>query len=144
MNALARNLEVDNKTVGSYLHMMQETSLIHSLTLNRGSKAGLRSPEKVLLENANLYFAVARESGFEPNIGSLRETFFVNALRGAGVGVHYSKEGDYGAKGRVFEIGGSSKSSRQIRGQPNAIFVKDGPLNASPGEIPLYLFGFLW
>lgn len=144
VNALARYLEVDHKTVGSYLHMMQETSLTHSLSLDRGGKAGLRSPEKVLLENANLYFAVATESGFEPNLGSLRETFFVNALSGAGVTVHYSKEGDYRAKGTVFEIGGAGKSTRQIRGLKNAVLVKDGSLMAAPGEIPLYLFGFLW
>lgn len=144
VNALARNLEVDHKTVSGYLHMMQETSLIHSLSLDKGGKAGLRSPEKVLLENANLYFAVAKESGFEPSLGALRETFFVNALRGAGIPVQYSKEGDYRTKGRIFEIGGASKTARQIRGMKNALLVKDGPLTAGPGEIPLYMFGFLW
>ena len=144
VNTLARNLEVDHKTVNGYLQMMQDTSLTHSLRLDRGGKAGLRTPEKVLLENANLYFAVATESGFDPNPGSLRETFFVNALRGAGVPVHYSKEGDYRAAGMVFEIGGSGKTARQIKGLRNALLVKDGPLTAAPGEIPLYLFGFLW
>lgn len=144
VNTLARNLEVDHKTVSSYLHMMQETSLTHSLSLDRAGKARLRAPEKVLLENANLYYAVATESGFEPNIGAMRETFFVNALRGAGAPVQYSKEGDYRAKGKVFEIGGAGKTKRQIRGIKEAILVKDGPMMAAPGEIPLYLFGFLW
>ncbi len=144
VNALARNLGVDHKTVGGYLHMMQETSLTHSLSMDRGGKAALRSPDKVLLENANLYFAVATESGFQPNLGSLRETFFVNALSGNGVPVHYSKEGDYQAKGNIFEIGGEGKTRRQIRGLKNAYLVKDGGLTAAPGELPLYLFGFLW
>ncbi len=144
VNALARNLEIDNKTVSGYLNMMQETSLTHSLSLDRGGKAGLRSPDKVLLENANLYFAVAKESGFEPNLGSLRETFFVNALRGAGLPVQYSKEGDYKAKGKVFEIGGEGKTRRQVRNVKDAFLVKDGSLTAAAGEIPLYLFGFLW
>ncbi len=144
VNALARNVGIDHKTVNAYLEMLQETSLTHSLRLDRGGNAGLRSPDKILLENANLYFAIATESGFSPNAGSLRETFFVNAMRGTGLPVHYSKEGDYSALGNVFEIGGKSKSRRQIRDTPKAILVKEGPMIASPGEIPLYLFGFLW
>lgn len=143
VNTLARNLEIDHKTVNSYLHMLLETSLIHSLAFEKGGKAGLRASEKVLLENPNLYFAISKEIGLEPSIGSLRETFFINALRGAGISVHYSKEGDYRAKGKIFEIGGASKTARQLGGAKNGFLVKDGPLMAAPGEIPLYLFGFL-
>ncbi len=142
VNTLARNLEIDHKTVSSYLQMMQETSLIHSLALEKEGKAGLRTSEKVLLENPNLYFAIAKETGLEPSIGILRETFFINALRGVGIPVHYSKGGDYRAKGKIFEIGGPSKTARQLSGAKNGILVKDGPLMAAPGEIPLYLFGF--
>lgn len=144
VNILARNLSVDHKTVSAYLHMMEETSLIQSLGVDRGGKAALRTPDKVLLENANLYHAVSTESGFSPTPGTLREIFFVNALRGAEAIVQYSKEGDYRAQGKVFEIGGEGKGRRQVENLKNAILVKDGPLTAAPGEIPLYLFGFLW
>lgn len=144
VNTLARNLEIDHKTVGSYLGMMHETSLTQSLSLDKGGKSELRSVDKVLLENANLYFAVATLSGIEPNVGSLRETFFVNALKGAGVPIQYSKQGDYRAAGKVFEVGGQSKTNRQIRGIRDAYLVKDGMMNAAAGELPLHLFGFLW
>jgi uncharacterized protein len=144
VNTLARNLEIDHKTVGAYLGMMQETCLTQSLGVDKGGKAVLRSADKVLLENANLYYAVASVSGFEPNLGALRETFFVNALRSAGAAVQYSKQGDYKADGRVFEIGGEGKRRGQIKGIENAILVRDGALAAAPGEVPLYLFGFLW
>ena len=144
VNTLARNLEIDHKTVGSYLGMMHETSLTQSLSLDKGGKSILRSVDKVLLENANLYFAVATVSGIEPNLGSLRETFFVNALKGAGVSVQYSKQGDYRAAGNVFEVGGETKTKRQIRGIKNAYLVKDGMMTATAGELPLFLFGFLW
>jgi uncharacterized protein len=144
VNTLARNLEIDHKTVSAYLEMMHETSLTQSLRLDQDGKSVLRSADKVLLDNANLYYAVATQSGFEPNLGSLRETFFVNALRGAGVTVQYSKQGDYRSEGRIFEIGGESKTKKQIRGTKNAFLVKDGMMTAAPGELPLYLFGFLW
>ncbi len=144
VNTLARDLGVDHKTVQSYLQMLEDTSLIHSLKLGHTGKAALRSPDKVLLENANLYHAIAVESGFDANPGSLRETFFVNALRGAGIPVQYSKEGDYRAAGKVFEIGGRNKTRKQLKGLRNGFLVKDGPLTGAPGEIPLYLFGFLW
>ena len=144
VNTLARDLGVDHKTVQSYLQMLADTSLIHSLKLGSPGKAALRAPEKVLLENANLYHAIAVESGFEPNLGSLRETFFVNALRGAGIPVQYSKEGDYRAVGKIFEVGGPNKTRKQLKDLSNAILVQDGLLTAAPGEIPLYLFGFLW
>jgi predicted AAA+ superfamily ATPase len=144
VNTLARNLELDHKTVSGYIHMMQETSLTHALSFEKAGKASLRAPDKILLENANLYHAVAKVSGFAPTEGSLRETFFVSALKGAGAKVHYSKVGDYAVDGKVFEIGGPGKSSRQIKGAGNSYLVKDGQLAAAPGEIPLYLFGFLW
>lgn len=146
VNTLARNLEIDNKTVSGYLGMMQDTSLTHSLSLDKGGKAVLRSADKVLLENANLYFAVSSESGFEPNLGSLRETFFINALRGAGIKVQYSKEGDYRAGGKIFEVGGESIKQQQIRGLKDAYLVKDGLMTAGAGAgvLPLHLFGFLW
>jgi predicted AAA+ superfamily ATPase len=134
----------DHKTVQSYLHMLQDTGLTHNLSLDRGGNAGLRTPDKVLLENANLYNAIAVESGFAPDPGSLRETFFVSALKGTGVPVQFSKEGDYRAAGKVFEIGGPGKTRKQLRGERHGIVVKDGPLMAAPGEIPLHLFGFLW
>lgn len=144
VNMLAGNLGVDHKTTQAYLHMLQDTSLTHNLRLDQGGKPALRAPEKVLLENANLYYAIAVETGVTPDLGSLRETFFVNALRGAGVQVHYSKVGDFSAAGRVFEVGGPGKTRRQLKGDKNGILVKDGILTAGPGEIPLHAFGFLW
>ncbi len=124
VNRLARDLGVDHKNVQSYLQMLEDTSLIHSLKLGHTGKAALRSPDKVLLENANLYHAIAVESGFDANSGSLRETFFVNALRGAGIPVQYSKEGDYRAAGKVFEIGGRNKTRKQLKGLRNGLLVK--------------------
>jgi predicted AAA+ superfamily ATPase len=144
VNTLARNLEIDHKTVRGYLEMMRDTSLIQSLSLEKAGKASLRNADKVLLENANLYYAVSTLSGVEPNLGSLRETFFVNALRGAGHTVRYSKDGDYRVDGKVFEIGGEGKSRTQIQGLKDAYLVKDGILAAGPGELPLHVFGFLW
>ncbi len=144
VNTLARNLGVDHKTTQGYLHMLQDTALTHNLKLEGGGKAVLRAPEKVLLENANLYHAIAVETGLTPDLGSLRETFFVSALKGAGALVHYSKEGDYRAAGKVFEVGGPGKTRRQLKGEKQGILVKDGILTAGPGEIPLHAFGFLW
>jgi hypothetical protein len=65
-------------------------------------------------------------------------------LKGSGIAVQFSKDGDYRAAGRVFEIGGPGKTKRQLRKSKEGMLVLDGINSAAPGELPLFSFGFLW
>jgi hypothetical protein len=54
-------------------------------------------------------------------------------------------KGDFIVNDRhVFEIGGKSKTFRQIKGIPDAYLALDHIENGLDAKIPLWLFGFLY
>jgi hypothetical protein len=78
------------------------------------------------------------------NIGNARETFFLNQLRTVAT-VNASKSADFYVSNKYsFEIGGQSKTRKQIKGLPNSFVVKDDIEVGYENVIPLWLFGFLY
>ena len=74
-----------------------------------------------------------------------RELFFLQSLQNAGIDVFYSKQADYRTRQAVFEIGGKNKTREQIKNlKEPSYLVKDDILEPLKGEIPLFLFGFLY
>ncbi len=145
VNNIAKNLQLDNKTVRNYLDIMAETQLITLVQKNKAGSQLLKKTEKMYLNNADLYQSVAEAVGFDCVLGTQREIFFVNMLENVGINVHYSDIGDFEARGYCFEIGGKHKTTKQIRDKiDNAFVVKDDVLYGSRYEIPLYLLGFLY
>lgn len=145
VNNIAKNMQLDNKTVRNYLDIMDETQLIKLVQKNKAGSQLLKKVEKMYLNNADLYQAVAEAVGFDCALGTQREIFFVNMLENIGVDVHYSDIGHFEALAHYFEIGGKNKTTKQIRDHlDNAFVVKDDMLYGNRREIPLYLFGFLY
>jgi hypothetical protein len=101
---------------------------------------GLGKVDKVYLDNTNLVFGLAHEN---PNKGNIRETFFMNQLR-----VNYpivsSKIVDFTIDVFDFEIGGKSKSNKQIKTVANGFVVKDDIESGFLNTIPLWHFGLLY
>ena len=144
-NSIAKNIGLDNKTVNHYLNILSETGLALLISSGKKGSALLKSREKIMLDNPNLYYAIADAIVKCPDMGTVREIFFVKMLKNAGIDVFFSKTGDYEAEGYVFEIGGKSKGKRQLKGnRENSFVVKDDILYGGKREIPLYLFGFLY
>ena len=76
--------------------------------------------------------------------GNLRETFFLNQLAEMH-NITYPKAGDFRIDNKyVFEIGGKSKSAKQIAGLKNAWIAADDIEIGFKHKIPLWLFGFLY
>jgi hypothetical protein len=46
--------------------------------------------------------------------------------------------------GNIFEIGGKSKTAKQIKDSTNAYIGPDGIEKGTFNQIPLWLFGFLY
>ncbi len=79
------------------------------------------------------------------NPGTTRETFFLNQLRNAGHPIHLAEKGDFLVdKTYTFEVGGRSKSLKQIAGIPEAYIVSDDIEVGFGNKIPIWLFGFLY
>jgi hypothetical protein len=80
-----------------------------------------------------------------PDIGSLRESFFVSAIRESGKHqIHYHNQGDFIIDEKyVFEIGGKSKNGKQLVDLGNGYIAADDLEIGDGKRIPLWLFGFL-
>ncbi len=132
----------DERTLKTYLKYLEDAGVI--LTLSRSGK-GLREmekPEKIYLNDPNLYHALA--GGRAPDTGAIRETFFLNMLR-TGHAVTAPAKGDFLVDDTfTFEIGGKGKDGSQIKNIANAWLALDNTEIGHGNRIPLWLFGYLY
>jgi predicted AAA+ superfamily ATPase len=137
---LAQSAGVSRNTLYSYLYYLKKANLIEIIGGNFRNKKLLNKPDKIYLDNINLYNILCSEQ----NIGSLRESFFVSQLKVAH-SVKYSNIGDFKIDDNfIFEIGGKNKSFKQIKDVPNSFIVADDIEIGFGAKIPLWLFGFLY
>ena len=80
-----------------------------------------------------------------PNIGTIRETFFYNQIHASGIDVLLVPSGDFLIDRQyTIEVGGPSKTFKQIRNIRNSFLAVDNTLIGDVNKIPLWLFGFLY
>lgn len=126
-------------TLAKYIALMQSADLLHSIRGGTGMRA-VNRPDKLLLNNPNLFSVLCAN----PNIGSLRESFFVSQLS-LQHQVHYHDQGDFLIDDqRVFEIGGASKTKQQIKHNKQAWLAVDDMEVGHGNTVPLWLFGLLY
>ncbi len=139
---LSRELKISKEYVYIYLEALERSGLIKTIyPLQRGYRL-IRKPSKVYLHNPNLYYLFSSPS-LSPEIGSLRECFFINQV-GFRYPLHAAPKGDFIVNNYIFEIGGKSKTRRQVKNERNAFLVLDDIEIGVGSKIPLYLFGFLY
>lgn len=135
---LSAAVGVSRPTLQNYLQYMDAGSLIHQVRGGSGMRA-VNKPDKLLLHNPNLFKVLCAAD----NKGSVRESFFVSQL-GLQHQVHYHDQGDFIVNDDyVFEVGGASKTARQLKGAPGYVAADDIELGQG-NKIPLWLFGFLY
>lgn len=141
ISKLSNQVGVSRETLMRYLNLLERADLLLLLQSGNRGISKMNKPEKVYLNNTNLFHALAQE---KPNVGSLRETFFYNQLR-VGHKVSYPAVGDFIVDGKyTFEIGGKNKAQKQIEGIENAFIAADNVEFSHENRIPLWLFGFLY
>ncbi len=144
-NNIAQNVGVAHQTIVNYLTILESVGLVQMIYPFGGGNQYLRKPQKIFLHNTTLLYAFQQFVGEQLYKGTLRELYFIQALRDADEKVYYSKQGDYRTKDRIFEIGGKNKTTKQIaHSDIPASLVKDDILVASKGAIPLLFFGFIY
>lgn len=130
----------DMRTLKTYFKYLEDAGLIRMVMKYSQKMHQLESPEKVYLENTNQLYAISNTA---QNIGTVRETFFLNMLSFAHE-VCIPTTGDFIVDGdKTFEIGGKNKSLTQIKNEQNGYVVCDGIEQGIGKKIPLWLFGFL-
>ncbi len=142
---LSQNLSIDYKTAEHYMSILVSVGLIRELHRYEGGSAGLRKPSKFLLNNTTLMHTMQQYLGQPILKGTERELFFIQSLENAEVPIFSSDKGDYQTRDAIFEIGGKSKTRRQLKGASlPAYLVKDDILHPLKNEIPLFHCGFLY
>ena len=140
MNELYAELDTDRKQGLKILNALVDAGLLIFFSSDRESLKTLSSPDKVFCDNPNLAYALATDA----DIGTARESWFVNQLRVDHEAL-YPKKGDVEVDGRwLFEIGGAKKGFEQIKDLPDSYVVNDGVEIGHGNKIPLWLFGFLY
>ena len=141
INKLAEKSNIHRNSVSNYLYFLEEARLINLLYPSGISIATLQKPEKVYLNNTNFMYAMVPQ---QTNTGNIRETFFYSQLL-VKHQVTQPRQADFEVNDKyIFEIGGKSKSQKQIANLKNAYVVKDGIEFPTGKALPLWVFGFLY
>lgn len=140
MQKLAEMIGVSRNQIADYLLYIERAGMIAQLRNDVGGIRSLGKVDKIYLDNTNLSYAL---SILTPNIGNIRETFFLNQMR-VNYDVRSSKKSDFCINDLTFELGGRTKQSKQISDIKNAYVVKDDIENGFQNVIPLWAFGLTY
>ena len=144
INNIAKHLKVAHQTTELYLTILESVGLIQMIYPFEGGGQYLRKPQKIFVHNPTLLYTLQKFVGSDLYKGTLRELYFVQALRDANQEIFYSKQADYRTKTHIFEIGGKNKTGKQLANSNlPGIIIKDDILSPSKNVIPLFYFGFL-
>ncbi len=148
MKSLKQSIEVkDDRTIKEYLVRLDDAGLIKLLMKSSLEMKNIDKPEKIYLANTNLMYTT------EPEIGNVRETFFMNQLdnyytikgRLDSKGIFSAPKGDFYLEQKYLcEVGGKNKTFKQIKDLPNSFLALDEMEIGFGSKIPLWLFGFLY
>jgi len=149
ISKLSEAIDVSRPTLVEYIHYLELGSLLNSVNQKAKGYKLISKPDKIYLYNTNLMKAISQDA----NIGTQRETFFVNQIKSA----YYNKirliddllllstKGDFLVDNKyIFEIGGKNKSFNQIKDIKNSFIAADDIEIGFGNKIPLWLFGFLY
>jgi len=141
VSKLSQRIGVTRNTLVAFFKYLEDLRVIRRIYSASVGIGALQKPDKILIHHPNLQYALA---AVEANIGSIRESFFVNQVS-YGYNLAFAKDGDFEVDRKyVFEVGGRKKGEKQILGIKNAFIVADDLEIGSTNKIPLWLFGFLY
>ncbi len=140
-NTISGRSGISINTVKNYIGFLSEAQLLLLLQNTTNSLGNMGKPEKIYLNNTNLIYNLV---GSQVDIGNLRETFFFNQVSQVAE-VKASPQSNFLVNGSdIFEIGGKSKTQKQIETLSDAYIAKDDIEIGYENVIPLWMFGLLY
>lgn len=141
ISQLSRDVGIGRNRILQFLDYLDKAGLVHLLKSEKKSDSIMAKPDKIFLQNTNLIHALGLGLS---NIGTIRETFVMNILS-ATQQVSTPAKGDFMINGNyVAEVGGQSKTFKQINDIPNSFLIKDSIAVGSQEVVPLWIFGLLY
>jgi predicted AAA+ superfamily ATPase len=123
-----------------YFSYLERAGLISQLVSSTKGIRSLNKIEKMFLQNTNLSYVFSKGN---PDIGNLRETFFISQFLNKEE-LSIPEKGDFQYENITFEIGGKNKTNKQLQGLENAYLLKDDIEFSYSNSLPLWHFGFLY
>ncbi len=141
MTDLYSQLETDRNQGLRMLNILDRANLLNILSSEKSTLKNMARPDKIYCDNPNIMYSLTENI----NVGTKRETFFLNQLRSAGYEVFYPNKGDFIVDKRyLFEVGGKDKSFDQIKDIPDSFLAIDDSEIGRGNKIPLWMFGLLY
>lgn len=140
IESLAKKVGTSKVTLYKYIELLHKAELLRHIVYEGKRFKSMQKPDKLYLSNTTLLSSLC----LEPQIGTIRETFFASQVSVEG-SIYYVHKGDFLVNEKYhFEIGGKNKSFEQIKDLKNSFVVSDGIEVGFKNRLPLWLFGFLY
>lgn len=141
MTELYAQLETDRNQGLKMLYILDRANLLNILSSEKTSLKNMARPDKIYCDNPNIMYSLTENV----NVGTKRETFFLNQLKASGHEVLYPNKGDFIVDEKyLFEVGGKDKSFEQIKDIPDSFLAIDDVEIGRGNKIPLWMFGLLY
>ncbi len=141
ISKLSREIGVSREILLKYTDYLKNAGILDFLYTSTRGMSGMNKPDKLFLQNTNLYWSLRYN---QVNIGSLRETFVKSQVSPKHTS-SYTNTGDILIDDKyTMEIGGRSKTKKQIKDVKNSHILADDLLIGNTNKIPLWLMGFLY
>lgn len=151
LSKFSNSLDCSKTTVSNILNAFILSSLLIPVLSDKTSSAKIRKEPKYLFSSPAIRYGFAKKLVETPNIGLLREDFFVSSFKYAGFTVEYltglKKHADYlikfKDKNAIIEVGGPSKEIDQLK--KGFLLIDDNKIDYKDEIVilPLYFVGFL-
>lgn len=129
----------DYQTLYKYLEYLKRGKILNLLRAKTKGDNIFLKPDKIYLGNTNLHYSYCDEV----EIGTIREVFFMSMFEEKSLSI--ATKGDFLIdESYLVEIGGKTKSYKQIKDIPKSYIVSDDIEVGSGNKIPLWIFGFLY
>ncbi|MBN1949629.1 MAG: ATP-binding protein [Bacteroidales bacterium] len=131
----------DQRTLLKYLDYLEKAEVVNTIMQKAKGNKIMQKPDKIYLGNTNIFYGL---NLLGEEMGTIRETFFNSQLDTAHE-LRLPEKGDFLVDGKyIFEVGGRSKTFKQIKDLNNAYIAVDDIETGAFNQIPLWLFGFLY
>jgi len=137
--SLSNKTGVEKTQIMRYISLLAEALLIKEV-LPHGTSGHAVLKERKIYLTPPFRHGICKELRAEPDIGTLREEFFIQHTFGLSPKYLYGKGmPDFAIGKMTFEVGGPSKNWKQV---PDYLVVDEKV--PGKGELPLVAFGFLY
>jgi len=140
VQSLSKKIEVSRNTIIKMFELLDKGAIVRCLHSGWKSPKSVAKPGKVLFNNTDILAALSSMN----ETGTVRETFVASMLAPQ----HKLTEppaGDFLVDEKyLLEVGGKSKSFKQIADIPDSFVVADDEETGFGSRIPMWIFGFLY